>query len=124
MLLITSTDIEQLLNYIKGEKPTLTIYSQVKFKHPKKTKDKQIITTFGRVLFNSLLPEDYIFVNEPIDRKKLTKILIDIADKYNDEIYREVSKKIQKYSMLLSTIVPATIEVSKLKLPEEIQKIK
>ena len=124
MMLITSTNIEELLLYLKGEKPTLTAYSYVKFKHPKKTKGKEITTTFGRVLFNALLPEDYPFIDEPVDKKKLRKILTDIANRYDDKTYKKVVHDLQRYSLLLSTITPATIEVSKLKLPEELQKEK
>jgi len=124
MLTLTNTNIEELLTFLQGDKPTLTVYSKVKYKHPKKTKSKEIETTFGRVLFNVLLPEDYPFINEPIDKSKLSKILSEISEKYNENVFKETVNKIQKYSMLLGTIVPATIEVSKLKLPEELQKIK
>ena len=65
-MVITSSNIEELLVFLQGEKPTLGVYSEVTYKHPKKTKSKEIQTTFGRVLFNALLPEDYPFVNEPV----------------------------------------------------------
>ncbi|WP_068257468.1 DNA-directed RNA polymerase subunit beta' [Janibacter corallicola] len=39
-------------------------------------------TTLGRVLFNDALPEDYPFVNEPVDKKRLSGIVNDLAERY------------------------------------------
>ena len=39
-------------------------------------------TTLGRALFNETLPEDYPFVNEPVDRKRLSTIVNDLAERY------------------------------------------
>ena len=59
VITITTLDTQQLLNYLKVDeqtkKPTYTIRTKVKFKHPVKTNNKQIETTLGRVIFNSLL---------------------------------------------------------------------
>ena len=124
MITITSANTKDLLVYIKGEKPMLHTYDFVRFKHDKKTKGKEIITTFGRVLFNSFLPEDYEFIDEPVNRSKLREILFDILQKYGKETYEKVVHNIQRYGLLLSGFAPATIELSKLELPEEIKKLK
>ncbi|WP_370893897.1 DNA-directed RNA polymerase subunit beta' [Janibacter sp. GXQ6167] len=39
-------------------------------------------TTLGRALFNKALPGDYPFVNEPVDRKRLSTIVNDLAERY------------------------------------------
>ncbi|QBF46939.1 DNA-directed RNA polymerase subunit beta' [Janibacter limosus] len=39
-------------------------------------------TTLGRAVFNGTLPEDYPFVNEPVDRKRLSTIVNDLAERY------------------------------------------
>jgi len=39
-------------------------------------------TTLGRVLFNDALPEDYPFANEPVDKKRLSGIVNDLAERY------------------------------------------
>ncbi|WP_068260644.1 DNA-directed RNA polymerase subunit beta' [Janibacter limosus] len=39
-------------------------------------------TTLGRALFNETLPEDYPFVNESVDRKRLSTIVNDLAERY------------------------------------------
>ncbi|MCV2395575.1 DNA-directed RNA polymerase subunit beta' [Actinotalea sp. M2MS4P-6] len=39
-------------------------------------------TTLGRALFNELLPVDYPYVNRPVDKKKLSGIVNDLAERY------------------------------------------
>ena len=39
-------------------------------------------TTLGRALFNETLPEDYPFIDEPVDRKRLSTIVNDLAERY------------------------------------------
>ena len=40
-------------------------------------------TSYGRVLFNQTLPVDYPFVNEQVGKKRLAKIVDDIATRYS-----------------------------------------
>jgi len=40
-------------------------------------------TTLGRALFNTTLPFDYPFVNEPVDKKRLSTIVNDLAERYS-----------------------------------------
>ena len=40
-------------------------------------------TTLGRALFNTALPMDYPFVNEPVDKKRLSTIVNDLAERYS-----------------------------------------
>lgn len=42
-------------------------------------------TTVGRLLFNSVMPKDFPFVNEAIDRKQLSKIVDDVINTYGME---------------------------------------
>lgn len=39
-------------------------------------------TTLGRALFNELLPVDYPYVNTPVDKKRLSGIVNDLAERY------------------------------------------
>jgi DNA-directed RNA polymerase subunit beta' len=47
-----------------------------------KFEGKVFDTTVGRLLFNSVLPNDYPFINETLDKKTLTRTLDDIIDRY------------------------------------------
>ena len=39
-------------------------------------------TTLGRALFNETLPTDYPYVDEPVDKKRLSAIVNDLAERY------------------------------------------
>jgi DNA-directed RNA polymerase subunit beta' len=47
-----------------------------------KFEGKVFETTVGRLLFNTILPNDYPFVNELLDRKAIIKLLEDVIDRY------------------------------------------
>ncbi|WP_277454443.1 DNA-directed RNA polymerase subunit beta' [Janibacter sp. DB-40] len=40
-------------------------------------------TTLGRALFNATLPVDYPYVNEPVDKKQLSTIVNNLAERYS-----------------------------------------
>ncbi|KNX36359.1 DNA-directed RNA polymerase subunit beta' [Luteipulveratus halotolerans] len=40
-------------------------------------------TTLGRAILNDTLPEDYAFVNKPVDKKTLSAIVNDLAERYS-----------------------------------------
>ncbi|RKT76962.1 DNA-directed RNA polymerase subunit beta' [Terracoccus luteus] len=40
-------------------------------------------TTLGRAIFNDTLPVDYPFINSPVDRKSLSAIVNDLAERYS-----------------------------------------
>ena len=39
-------------------------------------------TTLGRALFNEALPDDYAYVNDEVDKKRLGIIVNDLAERY------------------------------------------
>jgi DNA-directed RNA polymerase subunit beta' len=57
--------------------------------------DEVVETTVGRILFNEILPSDYIFVNEIVNKKKLQATTLDIFKRYPIE---EVSRILNKFA--------------------------
>ncbi len=43
---------------------------------------KDVVTSVGRILFNEILPEDFPFVNEVIEKKKLSSLIEDLYSRY------------------------------------------
>ena len=43
----------------------------------------RIRTTLGRAIFNGTLPEDYEYINKPVDKKVLSAIVNDLAERYS-----------------------------------------
>jgi len=84
---------------------------------------KRIETTAGRVVFNSLLPKGYIFINEEITKKKVESILSDILSK-SHRAFVETVHKLMKDGFDRSTEYPRTISLETLRIPDNIMKLK
>ncbi len=84
---------------------------------------KTIQTTAGRVVFNTGLPKYVPFINEPMNSKKLTKLLSKIIVK--DKIdYANTVDKLMKMGFKYATIYPQTISLDMLEIPKELEDLK
>ena len=71
--------------------------------------DKGIIeTSYGRLIFNSILPPDFGFVNEDLDKKKLSNVVSRIIKRYSIEESRNYINKIKDYGFSYSTTSSVT----------------
>ncbi len=82
-----------------------------------------IETSLGRILFNETLPEDYPFVNELMNSKKLEKIIGIIIKKYKQEIIEDTLDKIKDLGFESATISGITWGMDDLIVPPEKKKI-
>ncbi len=48
-------------------------------------------STFGRLLFNEIFPEDFEFQDEPMTKKKLTGVMAKIYQKYGQDLTAEIA---------------------------------
>lgn len=80
-------------------------------------------TSVGRILFNETLPEDYPFVNEVINSKRLEKITGEIIEKYKQEIIEDTLDKIKDLGFESATISGITWGMDDLIVPPEKEKI-
>ncbi len=60
-------------------------------------------TTVGRLLFNSVLPKDYPFVNGEMVQKKITALIDDLIEKYGIENVPAIIDKIKKFGFKYAT---------------------
>ena len=94
-------------------------------------KDKVIVldgsdiveTTVGRVIFNSILPVDYPFVNKKMGNKDLKRLLSDVFDRYDMETTVKVADAIKNYGFKYSTIAATSINILDMKVPKEKEEI-
>ena len=84
---------------------------------------KGIKTTAGRVIFNSVLPEKYPFINEPVDKKKLNSIINDIISK-DQSAYVSSLDNIMKIGFKYATMYPRSISLDMLETTPELKKLK
>ncbi len=86
--------------------------------------DKETIeTTIGRIMFNSVLPDDYTFINEEIDKKKMTKIVNDFINKYGLHGLPEILDKIKDFGFKFATKSGVTWAIDDLQIPIEKESI-
>jgi DNA-directed RNA polymerase subunit beta' len=81
-------------------------------------KGKVIETTPGRVLLNSILPEDFPFVNEVIDKKGISKLVSKVYEKYGVERTAQFLDDLKELGFRMATKGAISIGVEDLKVPQ------
>jgi DNA-directed RNA polymerase subunit beta' len=101
----------------------LNLRSQIKVSFVEKNEIKLIKTTCGRIIFNSALPQDFPFVNEQVDSKKLLDIISKVINSYSGGIIEEVLDKIKYVGFEYATFAGMTLGVDDFIIPPEKEKI-
>ena len=70
------------------------------------------------MLFNSILPEDYPFVNEPMDKKKVSKLIANIYNKYGVERAAKFLDDLKELGFNLATKAAVSIGIEDLQIPK------
>lgn len=76
-------------------------------------------TSVGRILFNSVLPSDFGFINKEVSKKVLTRIVVDIINKYEKEIIPSILDRIKNFGFKYATMSGMSWGIDDLKIPEE-----
>lgn len=76
-------------------------------------------TTVGRIMFNSILPDDFPFINEAVDRKKMAEIIDAIIDMYGMEKVPEVLDQIKNFGFKYVTASGITWGLDDISSPKE-----
>ena len=83
-----------------------------------------VVTTIGRVLFNRIMPKRYPYINEPVDKKKLIKLGIEIFNKYEYEIYNQWCSDVVSLCAKYYTLSGLTFSLDDLELNAHLLKLK
>jgi len=75
-------------------------------------------TTVGRLLFNSVLPSDYPYVNQEIDRKKMAELIDDLIERYGVDKIPPIMDKIKAFGFKYTTYSGITWGIDDVKIPE------
>lgn len=85
-------------------------------------RDGELIeTSVGRIVFNSILPESYPFVNEVVERKKLKALSLDLYRKYPIDEVMVFLNKINDLGFMYSTLSGFSIGINDLKTIPDLQ---
>jgi DNA-directed RNA polymerase subunit beta' len=74
-------------------------------------------TSVGRLLFNSVLPSDYPYINYEIDRKKMGALIDDLIEKYGLDNIPPILDKIKAFGFKYATVSGTTWGIDDVKVP-------
>ena len=80
-------------------------------------------TTVGRLMFNSVLPSDYPYVNQEIDRKRMSVLIDDLIERYGIEKLPAILDKIKVFGFKYTTRSGITWGIDDVIIPEGKDKI-
>ncbi len=75
-------------------------------------------TTVGRLLFNSVLPKDYPYINETIERKRMAQLIDELIEKYGIEGIPAILDKIKNFGFKYATQSGVTWGIDDVMIPE------
>ncbi len=103
---------EAILAYDLGK---VDLLAKIKVK-----KDGKLIeTTVGRLIFNQILPEGFRFVNEPLDKKKISKLISEIYEQFGNEITAETLDKLKALGFEYAAKAAVSISIDDLVVPKK-----
>jgi DNA-directed RNA polymerase subunit beta' len=79
--------------------------------------DEIIETTIGRIIFNSILPEGFEFVNAPVDKSKMNQILARTLDTYPREVLIRLVDAIKEMGLRFGTASGHSVALSDFVVP-------
>jgi DNA-directed RNA polymerase beta' subunit len=80
-------------------------------------------TTVGRLLFNSILPDDYPYINSPIDKKAIARLIDDLIAKYGLSRIASIMDRIKQFGFRYVTRSGVTWSIDDIRIPQEKIKI-
>ncbi len=80
--------------------------------------DVMIETSVGRLLFNAILPDDYPYINEAVDKGKLALMIDEMIIKYGSARVVEILDAIKSFGFKYATISGVTWGIDDIKVPD------
>jgi len=76
-------------------------------------------TTVGRLLFNSILPREYPFINDEMKKALLSKVIEDLIRRYSLEDMPMILDKIKDFGFQFATKSGISFSISELRTPKD-----
>jgi DNA-directed RNA polymerase subunit beta' len=80
---------------------------------------ERLITTVGRILFNEVLPAEIDYINEPMTKKKLQKLMAEVFIKTNPEVTAGVADEVKNLGFKYATESALSIGFDDFVVPNE-----
>jgi DNA-directed RNA polymerase subunit beta' len=116
-----SSPEEAMMAYEFG---AVELHAPVKVRIRKKGRPAKIYdTSVGRVIFNSALPDDYPYVNEPVNKAGLQHIVTDVSSRYDTVKTAEILDNIKRIGFHYATRAGITISIQDITVPPDKERI-
>jgi DNA-directed RNA polymerase subunit beta' len=89
----------------------------------KKFDDKIFTTSVGKILFNSILPNDFSYISDEMTQKRISALVDELILHYGVDKTPSILDKIKEFGFKYSTISGTTWGLDNVKVPEEKPKI-
>lgn len=76
-------------------------------------------TTVGRLLFNTVFPSDYPYINEEVDKKKINNIMEDVFARYGVDDAPKIIDKIKAFGFKYAGVSGTTWNLTAVESPKE-----
>lgn len=76
-------------------------------------------TSVGRLLFNSVLPSDHMYINQLVTQRDLFAIVLDLIDDQGIDVVPSVVNKIKKFGFKYATVSGTTWGIDEVVIPKE-----
>ena len=80
-------------------------------------------TTVGKILFNSILPDDFAYIGDEINQKRISALVDQLIVHYGIDKTPAILDKIKEFGFKYSTVSGTTWGIDNVKVPEEKPKI-
>ena len=100
-------DLERV--YEELAKEDVRIFDKYSYVHPTKTDNKSKRISLGRIWMNSLFPDDFLFINEPVSKNILDDLFTKVKNKYEPKEAARILNLVQTEAFKMATIEPRTV---------------
>ncbi|MDD3295914.1 MAG: DNA-directed RNA polymerase subunit beta' [Candidatus Omnitrophica bacterium] len=116
---ITFSNVNEVVTAYQDEE--VQLHAKIKLRINEEGKNKIIETTVGRVMFNRILPDGFGFVNECLDKKKVSEIISDCYKRFGHSEVISLLDKIKDLGFEYATLGGISIAMDDLEIPEKKQ---
>ncbi|RKY43756.1 MAG: DNA-directed RNA polymerase subunit beta' [Candidatus Omnitrophota bacterium] len=116
---ITFPDLDSVITAYQDEEVELQAKIRVRIKEDEAS--KIIETTPGRVIFNQVLPENFGFVNEVLNKKRVTELIKDCYKRFGHHRTIQLLDDLKDLGFEYATLGGISISVDDLKVPPQKQ---
>ncbi len=114
---ITFSNSDEVLTAYQDEE--LELHAKIKLRIAEGKEKKIITTTTGRVIFNQILPPGFRFVNEILDKRKVSAIISECYKNFGHGAVIALLDKIKDLGFEYATLGGVSVSIDDIKIPEE-----